>query len=236
MPYGNGLRAPPCTRKGHCPLTRMSAKLTFCLLWVQVPPSGEIAWRQWRKPFGLLLWGTRAPSAMPCGNGLRAPPCTRKGHCPLTRMSAKLTFCLLWVQVPPSGGIAWRQWRKPSGLLLWGTRAPSAMPCGNDLRAPPCTCKGHCPLTYIGEILWKTRKELCRKAMKGAERKSPGRSAGRQKRCQNSIFSSIYRIASGTESRICSIVSRSRTVTVPSSRVWKSTVRQYGVPISSWRR
>jgi hypothetical protein len=32
------------------------------------------------------------------------------------------------------------------------------------------------------------------------------------------------------------ILSRSRTVTVLSSSVWKSTVTQYGVPISSWRR
>ena len=36
--------------------------------------------------------------------------------------------------------------------------------------------------------------------------------------------------------RSWAIVSRSRTVTAPSSRVSKSTVTQYGVPISSWRR
>ena len=36
--------------------------------------------------------------------------------------------------------------------------------------------------------------------------------------------------------RSCSIVSRSRTVTVRSSSVSKSTVTQNGVPISSWRR
>ena len=36
--------------------------------------------------------------------------------------------------------------------------------------------------------------------------------------------------------RSCCIVSRSRTVTAWSSRVSKSTVTQYGVPISSWRR
>ena len=33
--------------------------------------------------------------------------------------------------------------------------------------------------------------------------------------------------------RTCSMVSLSRTVTVPSSSVWKSQVRQKGVPISS---
>ena len=36
--------------------------------------------------------------------------------------------------------------------------------------------------------------------------------------------------------RSCAIVSRSRIVTAWSSRVSKSTVMQYGVPISSWRR
>lgn len=36
--------------------------------------------------------------------------------------------------------------------------------------------------------------------------------------------------------RICFVVSRSRTVTVSSSSVVKSTTIQLGVPISSWRR
>jgi hypothetical protein len=36
--------------------------------------------------------------------------------------------------------------------------------------------------------------------------------------------------------RVCSIESRSRTVTVSSSSVWPSTVAQNGVPTSSWRR
>ncbi len=36
--------------------------------------------------------------------------------------------------------------------------------------------------------------------------------------------------------RSCFIVSRSRTVAALSSRLSKSTVTQYGVPISSWRR
>ena len=40
--------------------------------------------------------------------------------------------------------------------------------------------------------------------------------------------------ASGTRS--CVMESRSRTVTASSSSVSKSTVTQYGVPISSWRR
>ena len=36
--------------------------------------------------------------------------------------------------------------------------------------------------------------------------------------------------------RACSRLSRSRSVTVPSSIVWPSTVIPQGVPISSWRR
>src|ERR1022692_3713500 len=36
--------------------------------------------------------------------------------------------------------------------------------------------------------------------------------------------------------RTCSVLSRSRTVTAPSSSVSKSTVTHQGVPTSSWRR
>lgn|GEM_PF-5222764 len=42
--------------------------------------------------------------------------------------------------------------------------------------------------------------------------------------------------SSATGTRVCSIVSRERTVTVSSSSESKSTVTQKGVPISSWRR
>ena len=41
---------------------------------------------------------------------------------------------------------------------------------------------------------------------------------------------------SDAASRSCPMLSRSRTVTVWSSRLWKSTVMHHGVPISSWRR
>lgn len=44
----------------------------------------------------------------------------------------------------------------------------------------------------------------------------------------------IYILSAAT--RFCSVVSRSRIVTVPSSSVSKSITTQYGVPISSWRR
>jgi hypothetical protein len=50
------------------------------------------------------------------------------------------------------------------------------------------------------------------------------------------IPSFIYACNSATLTRSCPPVSRSRTVTVSSSRVSKSTTMQYGVPISSCRR
>ena len=49
-------------------------------------------------------------------------------------------------------------------------------------------------------------------------------------------FGATRAASSGREARSWVMVSRSRTVTVPSSRLWKSTVRQKGVPISSYRR
>lgn len=53
---------------------------------------------------------------------------------------------------------------------------------------------------------------------------------------QPSIWSSRYSSSSGTLMRRCSVESRSRSVTVSSSRVSKSTVMQKGVPTSSMRR
>ena len=50
---------------------------------------------------------------------------------------------------------------------------------------------------------------------------------------QYSIFLAIYATRSSTCTLSCSMVSRSRTVTMPVSCVSKSTVMQYGVPISS---
>ena len=59
-----------------------------------------------------------------------------------------------------------------------------------------------------------------------------GRAGDAQRRRRPAISSAMRSI--GT--RTCSVVSRSRTVTAPSSRESKSTVTQYGVPTSSWRR
>ena len=55
---------------------------------VRVSPSAEIAFGNKRKPGGLLLLGSDAPLAeIAFGNGLRALPCTRKGHRPLTHIT-----------------------------------------------------------------------------------------------------------------------------------------------------
>jgi|GEM_PF-5889624 len=51
-----------------------------------------------------------------------------------------------------------------------------------------------------------------------------------------SIFALIVGTKSAMRTRVCSIVSRSRMVTVSSCEVWPSMVTQYGVPISSMRR
>ena len=116
VPYGKGLRAPPCARKGHRPLTRdgadcalrrdclrQGASRSACFCGVRVSPVGGV----------------------PYGKGLRAPPCARKGHRPLTRDCASRSACFCGVRIAPYGGIAF----------------------GKGLRAPPCTRKGHRPLT-----------------------------------------------------------------------------------------
>ena len=58
--------------------------------------------------------------------------------------------------------------------------------------------------------------------------------------CPYGTYASILALIVGTKSaiftRVCSIVSRSRMVTVSSCEVWPSMVTQYGVPISSMRR
>ena len=73
------------------------------------------------------------------------------------------------------------------------------------------------------------------------ERAPPPRKKGRKKTAaaaavlfvQKAHFSVRKATTSFSFMRTCSMVSLSRTVTVPSSSVWKSQVRQKGVPISS---
>ena len=52
------------------------------------------------------------------------------------------------------------------------------------------------------------------------------------------MFTSLSMIdrSSAAATRRWAIVSRSRMVTVPSSRDWWSMVTQNGVPMASWRR
>ena len=73
-----------------------SAKLTFCFVgfgcaWRRRLPGGN----KKRKTDVLLYGGVGAPVGGDCLAAIimRAPPCTRKGHPPLTRIGAKLTFC-----------------------------------------------------------------------------------------------------------------------------------------------
>jgi len=66
-------------------------------------------------------------------------------------------------------------------------------------------------------------------------RTRPRRPESSQARADASLSRRWPRIWS-TDTRTCSIESRSRTVTAPSSSESTSTVTQYGVPISSWRR
>ena len=54
--------------------------------------------------------------------------------------------------------------------------------------------------------------------------------------CGSSHARRAARRGPSTGTRSCASVSRSRSVTVPSSNVWWSTVTANGVPISSWRR
>src|SRR6266700_118352 len=62
--------------------------------------------------------------------------------------------------------------------------------------------------------------------------------------CSSALGSGYFQVTrscryignSSMATRTCVMPSRSRTVTVLSSSVWKSTVTQKGVPISSWRR
>ena len=53
---------------------------------------------------------------------------------------------------------------------------------------------------------------------------------------QSPVLSLIHPAKLSTATRSWFIASRSRTVTVPSWRVWPSTVMQNGVPASSMRR
>ena len=83
------------------------------------------------KPGGLLMWDSYTPvGEIAFGKVSRAPPCTRKGHRPLTRINAKLSFCLCWVRVRLSANNRLTVVeRKPGGLLRWGSYTPVGGNC-----------------------------------------------------------------------------------------------------------
>ena len=88
LPDGKDSRAPPCTRKGFPPLTRVAQNLRFAYVGFSLRPAAVE-----RKPFGLLGWVRSAPGGgIAFGKDSRAPPCTRKGFPPLTRIAQNLRF------------------------------------------------------------------------------------------------------------------------------------------------
>ena len=138
-------------------LTAVKAQAVACFCEFGFRLAAGVACRQWRKPSGLLLWVRFPPDGGGCLSAIvpRAPPCTRKGHCPLTQVGASCGL-LLWVRFPPCGGDCL------SAIVL---------------RAPPCTRKGHRPLTQVGAscglLLWGFGFRLAA-GLIAAGRKNPG--------------------------------------------------------------
>ena len=117
--------------------------------------------------------------------------------------------------------------RQPEGIL------PESEQEGDKPDAQPC---GEHPAVIPGV---EAHLAAGRPLLLGAAVKQRGESGEVH---QNTSFSVRYAFNSEMGIRTCSIESRSRTVTQPSAgsvslpTVWKSTVMQKGVPISSWRR
>ena len=65
---------------------------------------------------------------------MRALPCTRKGHPPLTRIGAKLSFCLWWGSGAPVGGVPVGNKKRKTVVLLLGGRCACRrrLPGGNN--------------------------------------------------------------------------------------------------------
>ena len=107
---GKVSRAPPCTRKGHRPLTRIGAKLTFCLFrfyllgWVggsRLIPYCRLT-AKGRKPDGLLYRVRFSPGGGDC----------------LAAMGASLAACFMKFRFRLAAGIALRQWTQAWRLAL----------------------------------------------------------------------------------------------------------------------
>ena len=97
--FGNDSRAPPCTRKGHRPLTPGRRKTCVLLVVGSGSPYGGdcLSARAQAVPACFVGFGC-AWRRMPSAIVLRAPPCTRKGHRPLTSIRRKT--CVLLVMGP----------------------------------------------------------------------------------------------------------------------------------------
>ena len=116
MPYSKDFRAPPCPRKGHRPLTRFGKKTAACFRSSVSPVAYDcpatvktqavrlaccgFGFRlsaydrlsRLTQTYGLLMLGGVSYAF---GNSLRALPCTRKGHPPLTQFDKNLRFASL---------------------------------------------------------------------------------------------------------------------------------------------
>ena len=131
-----GLR--PAPRKGFPPLPRIAQNLRFCLCWVQLAPGGGRAQAVW------LAWlGSECARRRDClRQGFAGSALHPQGISSLDPNSAKLTFCLCWVQLAPGGG------RAQAVRLAWlGSEYAWRRNCldGKDSRAPPCTARDFLP-------------------------------------------------------------------------------------------
>lgn len=153
--------------------------------------------------------------------------------------AAALSFAATWVGNPNLSQAA-ASWHHNSsvrllhqGLLQLGVNVIRQM-LRNPFRELGCFNEDgpHADaLCYsVGYLNQKMFVEFKRNHCRLTPRRSPGPHSGPY------AYANLPRITSTTSptfTRVCSSVSRSRSVTVSSASVWLSTVMQYGVPISS---
>ena len=164
LPAAIGSRAPPAPARDSSldPYRRKTCVLLVPVLSLGVGgrvtalPYNRLAARG-RKPDGLLYRGSgfALRRGLPAAIGSRAPPCTRKGHRPLTRIGAKLAFCLSrfyllgWVggsRLIPYCRLT-AKGRKPDGLLYEVQIPPVGEDCLAAIgsRAPPAPARDIVP-------------------------------------------------------------------------------------------
>ena len=98
LPGGNGYAGSALHPQGTMSLDPYRRKTVVLLVLgdcLCCMTAGAVSTQAWR----LALSGSGAPFGVDClaAMVMRAPPCLCKGHCPLTRIGAKLSFCLFWV-------------------------------------------------------------------------------------------------------------------------------------------